>query len=199
MNELTIASQNELLAGVDQNFSTMNEQYSEMSSDQKTVKSLNELEKLSSIGNTYIDKLSSLTLTSVHNAQTANDFSLPVDQKIIDNMLIKNDKILRIKLSPKKPIDIISIINHNLSDVKPLTNNSLSSDTNQVEQHDVISTRITQSMTETNLLPNFRNKFVKLQLTTNFECHDYDEQILCKKIELKKYVEFDISSFWNKK
>ncbi|VDM91328.1 unnamed protein product, partial [Litomosoides sigmodontis] len=86
-NELTIASQRELPAGVDQDLSTAyyTEENSELNSDQITVKLSNELGKLSSTGrNTYSDKSSTLTLTSARNAQTANDFSSPTDHKVIN-------------------------------------------------------------------------------------------------------------------
>ncbi|CAG9537160.1 unnamed protein product [Cercopithifilaria johnstoni] len=111
---------------------------------------------------------------------------------------MENEKMSRMKLSSEKSMDILSTVNDNSPNVKLTTNSLLSNDTNRVNQYADISTCKTQPVIGTNPLPNFSNKFVKLQLKTKFECHDYDEQITCKKIELKKYVEFDTSSFWNK-
>ncbi|KAL3981582.1 hypothetical protein ACH3XW_43670 [Acanthocheilonema viteae] len=189
---------NELQA-TGQNFLTMddNQRYIGINSYQKVAKSLNELKKLSSNGNIYINKRSTSS-TSVRDVQKSNDFPLSINQ-IFDNMMVEDGKKSRIKLNLKKSMDVSFTVNHNSSNVKLRTNNSLSNDTNQISQHDGISMRMTQSVIGTNLLPNFKNKFVKLQLKTNFECHDCNEQIACKKIEMKKYIEFDISAFWNKK
>lgn len=167
-----------------------NHRYSGMNSYQQVTKPLNELGRSSCDGYIYVSKPSTSS-TSARDVQP-NDFPLSINQTF-DDMMVED------KLSKKKSTDILSANNHNSSNVKLTTNNLLRNDTNRISEYGDMPMRMTQSLIGTKILPNFKNKFEKLQLTTNFECHDYDEQILCKKIELKKYIEFDTSSFWNKK
>lgn len=191
---------NELSTTV-QNFLTIddNQRSNGMKLYQKTVKSLNESRKSPSDGNSCISKPSTSS-KSVHDTQQSNDFPLSIN-RISNDMIMENEKTSRFKLDPKKLMNISSNINHKLPNIKLTISNSLSNDTDRISsQHDNnISTRMTQSAIETNVFPNVKNEFKKLQLTRNFDCYDYDESISCKKIELKKYIEFDTSSFWNKK
>ncbi|VDP15056.1 unnamed protein product [Onchocerca flexuosa] len=181
------------------NFLTIdhNHRYSsDISWYQKVVKPLDEFEKLSSPdAHIYISKPS--TSTSVHDAKL-NGFPLSINQ-IFENMMANEKNTSRIKLNSKKSMNILSTANHKPLNIKLTTNNSLSNETNTISQNNNLSMHMTQSVTGTNVLPNYRNKFSKLQFTTDFGCHDYVDQISCKKIELKKYIEFDTSSFWNKK
>ncbi|EFO19470.1 hypothetical protein LOAG_09021 [Loa loa] len=169
-----------------------------MNSYQKAVKSLNELGKLLHDEHSCISKPSTSSTSARDTQSIINDSALSINQ-IFDDILMEDEKKSRIKLCQKESIDILSNVNHNLSNVKQTTSNLLSNDTNRINQYDKRSMRMTQSAVGTDTTSNFRNKFSKLQLKTNFECHDYDEKTSCKKIELKKYIEFDTSSFWNKK
>ncbi|VDN91007.1 unnamed protein product [Brugia pahangi] len=196
-NDMTIIS--------GQNFLTVNDSHKNngMNSYQKTMKSLNENGKsLYDEQNICIDNKPSTSFTSIRNIKS-NDFSLSINQTIINqlnhDMIVKDEIMSKTELDSKKSMNILSAVNYNFSNVKHTINNLLSNDTNTISQHNNLSMRMTQSVIGTNVLPNYRNKFTKLQLTTNFKCYDYDEQISCKKIELKKYIEFDTSSFWNKK
>ncbi|VDK86139.1 unnamed protein product [Onchocerca ochengi] len=181
------------------NFLTVDDKHrysSDMNWCQKVVKPLDEFEKVSSCdAHIYISKPS--TSTSVRDTKP-NGSPLSVNQ-IFENMMADGENTSRIKLNSKKSMSILSAANNKPPNIKLTTNNSLSNDTNKISQNYNLSVRMTQSVTGTNVLPNYGNKFSKLQLTTNFGCHDYVAQISCKKIELKKYIEFDTSSFWNKK
>uniref|UniRef100_A0AAF5Q3J8 Uncharacterized protein n=1 Tax=Wuchereria bancrofti TaxID=6293 RepID=A0AAF5Q3J8_WUCBA len=199
---------NDMTTTSGQNFLAVNDSYKNngMNSNQKTMKSLNEIgNSLHDEQNICISNKPSTSFTSIRNIQS-NDFSLSINQLISPvinqlnhDMIVKDEIMSKTELDSKKSMNILSAVNYNFSNAKHTINNLLSNDKNTISQPNNLSMRMTQSVIGINLLPNFRNKFTKLQLTTKFKCYDYDEQISCKKIELKKYIEFDTSSFWSKK
>uniref|UniRef100_A0A0R3RU35 Uncharacterized protein n=1 Tax=Elaeophora elaphi TaxID=1147741 RepID=A0A0R3RU35_9BILA len=162
------------------------------------MKPSNELKKLPCDEDIFYISKPSTSSTSARNAQQkSSDVPLSINQ-VSNNKLIEDEAMTKIKLNSKKSMDNSTIASNNSPNGRITAKISFSNDMNQISPHDMISTHITQSVIETNLLPNLKNKFSKLQLTTNFDCYDCDKQSSCKKIAMKKYIEFDTSSFWNK-